>query len=82
MNSLKLVTLTAVIVGVVGGTSMGHRDPATDVMPVPVVEMVEYSELPEMLAGLSVAAAGRLVVASSDSGYRPVASGGGPSRKL
>lgn len=82
MNRLKLVTLAAIIVGVAGGSSMGQGAPAADGKPLPVVEQIDHVSAPEMLVGSSIAAAGRLVVASSDSGYRPVASGGGASRKL
>ncbi len=82
MNSLKLLTLIAVTTGLVAGSSVDQVTPTGESLDHPPIGSVRSYDFPEMSAGLRLVLAGRLVVASADSGYRPVASGGGSRREL
>jgi hypothetical protein len=82
MNSLKLLTFAAIASGLVAGSPAGQGGPMTAPLADGAVEIIEIRHLPEVSAGLAVALAGRLVVASADSGYRPSGTGGGLRREL
>lgn len=85
MNSLKLLTLAAITTGLLVGSSGGPVVPATAPLApqtADTTDIVGITEPPAMTVVPGLFAGSRMVVASADSGYLNVRTGGGLRREL